>query len=193
MPVDRLPLELINAMAGVGTLLLLAATAFAGIVQLRHMRAGNELAAALAIERDFHTPELQAALRYVQDQLPARMEEPEYRAQLGLPGYVDQRSHPEMILCNWFNRTGALIRAGFLKEELFLDSFGRLVTYYWQLLAPVIGVLRRTRGPGQYAGFEFLAYRAQLRQTQRRVGRSPRGAPRIPVADPWLEEDTRRS
>jgi hypothetical protein len=96
-----------------------------------------------------------------------------------------------MIVCNWFNRTGTLVRSGFVKEELLLTSSGRLITYYWELLAPVIAVLRRTRGPSQYAGFEYLAYRAATR-AQRRTRRSRPSAQRLTIADPWLEEDARR-
>ena len=99
-------LAFINALAVIGALAILATTAIAGFVQLRHMRAGNELAAVLAIENDFRASDVQSALRYVQEQLPARIEEPAYRALLGAPGYIDPRSHPEMIVCNWFNRTG---------------------------------------------------------------------------------------
>lgn len=185
-------LDLINAVAGIGTLVLLAATVSAGIIQLRHMRAGNELAALLAIERDFQSPEVQDALRYVQAELPGRLERADYRAELGAPGYIDARRHPEMILCNWFDRTGALVRAGFIHEELFLDSFGRLVTYFWKLLVPLVAVLRRTRGPGQYASFEYLAARAAARTTGTRVRRYPRGAARLAVADPWLDDDGSR-
>jgi len=184
-------LAFVNALAVIGALAILATTAIAGFVQLRHMRAGNELAAVLAIENDFRASDVQSALRYVQEQLPARIEEPAYRALLGAPGYIDPRSHPEMIVCNWFNRTGTLVRSGFVKEELLLTSSGRLITYYWELLAPVIAVLRRTRGPSQYAGFEYLAYRAATR-AQRRTRRSRPSAQRLTIADPWLEEDARR-
>jgi hypothetical protein len=159
--------DALNAITAVGTLVLLAATASAGFLQLRHLRAGNDLAAAQAIERDFRSPEIQAAFSYVQGELAARMADPVYRAELAAPGYIDPRTHPEMLLCNWLNRTGTLIRAGLLKERLFLDAFGPLVIYYWALLVPVIAVLRRTRGADQYRGFEFLAYRAQLHEQRR--------------------------
>jgi hypothetical protein len=185
-------LELVNAIASLGTVVLLGATALAGIIQLRHLRAGNELGALLSIERDFRSPALQDALCDVQSRLAARIEDPEYRAQLSAAGYVDPGRHPEMLLCNWFNRTGALVRRGFVKEELFLDSFGRLVSYYWQLLGPVVALLRRSRGRGQYASFEYLAFRAAARQAVLEGRSYPRSAPRLPLADPWLDEDTRR-
>jgi hypothetical protein len=189
--VNLLSPALLNTLVSVLTVVLLAASGLAAFVQLRHMRAGNELAAVLAIERDFRRTELQAALRYVQNELPAKMEEVAYRSELGLPGYVDARTHPEMILCNWFDRTGALVRRGFVKEDLIFHSFGRLIAYYWDLLAPVVAVLRRTRGVGQYAGFEYLAYRARLRQSKRGNAYHPGRPAPAPIADPWLEEDRR--
>jgi hypothetical protein len=183
-------LALLNAVAGVGTLVLLAATAAAGLVQLRHMRASNELAALLEIERDFRSAELHTALRDVQRDLARKLEDPAYRARLGAPGYLDPRQHPEMTVCNWFDRAGALVRAGYVSERLFLTSFGRLVTYYWQVLEPAVAVLRRTRGSGQYANFEYLAYLIQARARTRGVAGTG-SAPRTAVADPWLEADRR--
>ena len=173
-------LEAVNAVAAFMTLVLLAITTIAALVQLRHLRASNELAAVLAIERDFRSPEIQAALVFAQRELAGRLEDPAYRRELGTPGYVDPRRHPEMLLCNWFNRTGALVRAGLVKEGLFLDSFARLVVYYWQVLGPVVAVFRRTRGDGQYAGFEYLAHRAGLHLA---APRSPRRAPQAPLPD----------
>lgn len=164
-------LALLNAVAGVGTLVLLAATAAAGLVQLRHMRASNELAALLELERDFRSPDLHAALRDVQRDLARHLQDPAYRARLGAPGYLDPRLHPEMTVCNWFDRAGAFVRAGYLSETLFFGSFGRLVTYYWNMLEPAIAVLRRTRGSSQYANFEYLAYRVMARIPTRRAAR----------------------
>jgi hypothetical protein len=177
-------LDALNAAAAFATVVLLGLTAIAAIIQLRHLRASNELAAVLAIERDFRSPEIQSALVYVQRELAQRMEDPAYRSGLTAPGYVDEFAHPELVLCNWFNRTGSLVRAGLLKEDLFLNSFGRLVVYYWQLLGPVVAVFRRTRGDGQYAAFEFLAYRAGVRLRARRSGRGP-ATPQAPLTNPW--------
>ena len=180
-------LAAVNAIASVVTLVIFGASVLAAIVQLRHLRAANELEAVLAVEHDFRSPELQAALNYVATRLPDRLRDEAYRLELSGRGYVDPGAHPEMALCNWFNRAGTLVQHGFIKEELFLDSFGRLVAYYWQQLGPVVALLRRSRGAGQYQGFEFLAYRAQVRG-RNHAARSSR-ARRAPLADPWLAVD----
>jgi hypothetical protein len=181
-------LETLNAIANVATLLLLTATAIAGIRQLRHLDAGNQLAATSAIEQDFRAADVQAALRYVQEQLATRMADSGYRRTLAAAGYIDPVEHPEMILCNWFNRVGALLYRGLVAEEPILELFGRLIVYYWELLKPTIAVLRRTRGPAQYAAFEYLADRAGawVADRSRRDGRRPT---RVPLPDPWLALD----
>jgi len=182
-------LDLINAIVAVATLAVLGATVFAAVSQLRHMRASNELEAVLAVEHEFRSRELQDALNYVQNHLPERLQDAAYRSELSSPGYIDMRRHPEMRLCNWFNAVGSLVQNGFLNEHVFLDAFGRLVGYYWEALGPVIALLRRVRGSGQYAGFEYLAYRARQRAQGNGRASYPRNARRLPIADQWLSSD----
>jgi len=181
-------LGLLTAISNMAALLILSAGAVAAITQLRYVRAGKELQALLAVEARFAHAELQAALLYVQNELPAQLARRDYRAALSARGYVDPRVHPEMLVCNWFDEMGMLIGAGFLREDVFFDSFGRLVEYYWRLSMPVVALLRRERGPRQYAGFESLAARAaRWRERPSARGQWAR-APRLAVIDPWAQE-----
>ena len=68
--------EAVAAAAQLGTLLVIGGSVIAALVQLRHVQAGNQLQALLSLERDFHAPDLQAALTYVQEHLPERLEDP---------------------------------------------------------------------------------------------------------------------
>jgi hypothetical protein len=80
-----------------------------------------------------------------------------------------------------------------LHEDVFFDSFGRLVEYYWRLLLPVVALLRSERGPRQCAAFESLAQRA-ARWRERRRARGHWGrAPRLAVVDPWAQADAARA
>jgi len=184
-------LELITTLCNVATLIILACGAIAAIVQLRHVRIGKELAALLAAEARFAEPDLQSALLYVQAELTAKLARPDYRSELAARGYIDPQRHPEMAVCNWFNEMGTLIVDGFLNENVFFDSFGALTHYYWRLLSPAIAVLRRQRGPEQYANFEFLAFRAGRWREGHRAGNYPAGLPRLPLTDPWRNVDGR--
>lgn len=172
-----------------GAFLVIALSAMVAIIQLRHVRTGNQLQSLLSVERDFHAPELQEALRYCQEELPARLRDPAYRAQLAAIGFIDIRRHPEMVACNWFNQVGTLVKYELVSEDAFLDLFGRLVDHYWRLLEPAIAVLRRLRGPSQYESFEYLAMRSQQWRRRHAQGLYPRNAPRMPVRDPWAEHD----
>lgn len=183
-------LELFSTIAAVGSFLVIGATAFAAFVQLRHLRSNNELQAFLAVERDFHSAELQRAFEFVQTHLQARMSDAAFRHELAALGFIDSQKHPEMEVCNWFDKVGMLVKAGFVHEEVFFAMFGRLVDYYWNALAPAIAVLRRKRGPMQYESFEYIAMRAKRWRAANPNGTYPARTPRALIVDGWLATDS---
>lgn len=182
--------ELLSTISEIGTFFVIAATAFAAFVQLRHLRSNNELQAFLAVERDFHSAELQCAFEFVQTHLQARMDDADFRRELAAIGFIDREKHPEMEVCNWFDKVGMLVKAGFVHEEVFFAMFGRLVDYYWNVLAPTIAVLRRKRGPMQYESFEYIAMRAKRWRGAHPNGTYPARTPRAALVDKWLATDS---
>jgi hypothetical protein len=189
-PAVGMTLAQISAYANLATLIVLVASAAAAVIQLRHVRTARELQAVLAIERRFAEPDIRAALVYVENELAAKLEQRAYRRELAARGFVDAVAHPEMILCNWFNEAGTLMVGGFLDEDVFFDSFGRLVEHYWRLLAPVVALLRRDRSADHYIHFERLAERAAAWRGRHPMGLYRRAAHRAAIVDPWLERDT---
>ena len=73
--------ELVNTFATLGTFVVIAATAIAAIVQLRHMRGSNQIEALNELREARETPEFQAALQFI-GELPAIMRDPVFRYQL---------------------------------------------------------------------------------------------------------------
>ena len=179
----------LSALAETGTLVVILASVVAGLVQLRHIRAGNQLQALLALEHDFRAPELQAALRYVQEELPQRLEDPAYRLELERIGFVDPAAHPEMTACNWLNEMGTLVKRGLVSEETFMDLFARLIAHCWRQVSPAVAIMRRTRGEAQYHDFEYLALRAAAWLKRNPQGMFPRAFSRAPLPDRWREVD----
>jgi hypothetical protein len=179
----------VSAWAEVGTDIIILASVAAGLVQLRHIRAGNQLQALLSLEHDFRAPELQAALTYVQEQLPQRLEDPAYRRELERIGFVDPETHPEMIACNWLNEMGTLLKRGLVSEDTFMDLFARLIVHCWRQVAPAIAIMRRTRGQAQYHDFEYIAMRASAWLGRHPHGMFPRSFIRDPLPDRWLASD----
>ncbi len=74
-----------------------------------------------------------------------------------------------------------------------MDLFSRLVVHYWEILAPVIAIMRRKRGDVQYANFEYVAILARAWLEEHPSGRFPKKVPRMTLKDPWLEADRART
>ncbi len=183
----------LSAFAETGTMIVILISVVAAVIQLRHIRAGNELEALLSLERNFRDPELQAALTYIQEQLPQRLEDPAYRRELERIGFVDPAAHPEMVACNWLNQMGTLLKRGLVPEDPFLDLFGRLIVHCWKQVSPAIAILRRLRGEAQYHDFEYLALRAAAWLELHPAGAFPRALARTPLADRWRDADRREA
>ena len=184
-----LPAETLGAWASVGTAVVIGASAFAALIQLRHMRAGNQLEALLALQRDFQRPDLQSALRYVQGQLAQKLEDPAYRRELEMTGFVDSSAHPELVVCNWFSEIGTLVKHGLVAEAPFMDLFARLIVHCWAHVASAVAIMRRTRGDFQYHAFEYLAVRAARWVDAHPHGSMPRSFQRESLPDRWREAD----
>ncbi len=186
-----LPVEVVGAWATVATACVIGASAVAALVQLRHMRAGNQLEALLAIQRDFQRQDLQAAIRYVQEPLAKKLEDFEYRKELEKTGFVDATVHPELVVCNWFNEIGTLVKHRLVAEEPFMDLFARLIVHCWAHVASAVAIMRRTRGDFQYHDFEFLAAHAARWVDAHPHGNMPRAFQRESLPDRWRETDLR--
>jgi hypothetical protein len=181
--------EWVSALSEAGTFIVICGSVVAALIQLRHIRTGNQLQALLSLEHDFRVPELQAALRYVQEELPKRLADPAYRRELETIGFIDPAAHPEMIACNWLNEMGTLVKRGLVSEDTFMDLFARLIAHCWRQIAPAIAIMRRTRGQAQYHDFEYLASRAAAWLEKNPQGMSPRSFTRLLLADRWVDED----
>ena len=190
MLLEALPIfDTINATAQVATLFVLLGTAVAAIAQIRHLRAGNELEALLQLAQELETERMQTALRFVRFELDEALERPAYRRDLAELGFVDSSVHPEMFACNWFDRVGSLVKLRLIDERTFLDLFARLTAYYWDHLAPVVALLRRERGVGQYENFEYLAALARAWKLHHPDGTYPKGTARLAIVDRFADRE----
>jgi hypothetical protein len=171
------------------TFVVVAGSAAVALVQLRHLRASNQLRALLALQNAFAEPQLQEALRDVQTDLPQRLDGRAYRDELARRGFVDLRRHPELRVCNFFDGLGAMLKCELVDEKGFLEMFARLAVWYWDRLVPVVALMRRNRTPTEYHNFEYLAIRAAAWARRHPVGEFPHGQARLSVEDPWAGAD----
>lgn len=166
-----------NAIVSTVTLLVVAATAFAALRQIRQLRAQNTLTGMLKILDDWRDPAFRALHHYSRIKLPDKMRDPAYLDELD-SSPIDRTKHPELDLCDWYEQVGTYLKHGLLDEELFMDIGAAACNGAWQALEPVVLRMRSTRGDTLYENFEYAVARGIL--FQRRIGSTyPRGTPRI--------------
>ncbi len=71
--------ELINSLATFGTFLVIAATAIAALVQLRHSRSSNHIVALNELRETMESAEFRAAQISAFRELPVRLQDPAFR------------------------------------------------------------------------------------------------------------------
>ncbi|HEY4441059.1 MAG TPA: hypothetical protein VGN14_11440 [Candidatus Elarobacter sp.] len=170
-------LGLWNAVVSTVTLIVIAATAFIGLRQVRHLRGQNSLTALLQVLEDWRDPQLTAWVAYVRNELPERLKDPAYLAEL--EGTVDRGRHPELNVCDWYEQLGSYVKFGLLDERTTLDVACGPVVHLWERIEPCIERMRLTRGPSLYENFEYLAVRAVLYSRAHPHGTYPATTPRF--------------
>ena len=115
--------ELVNTFATLGTFVVIAATAIAAIVQLRHMRGSNQIVALNEL-REARASEFQEALQFVAE-LPVIMRDPAFRYQLANRPAATGENGPLITkigrVGNYYEAVGILVKTGLVEKSLVLD------------------------------------------------------------------------
>lgn len=176
--------EEVSALSTFGTLLVIMVSAVAAAIQLRHMRAGNQINASLGLFDKWAGPEARKVQTYVfSDELTKKLEDPAYRASLmRIP--IDRIAHPEVAYLDFWESIGSLFKLRYTDERAFMESGGYMSIVAWNKLAPVVAIIRRKRGPSVYDNFEYIVSRAIIWE-RAHPDTFPKDAPRLPVTDPY--------
>ena len=186
-----MPFEVINTVAAVGTFLVIAATAIAAVVQLRHLRASNQLEGLLSALGRIEDDDFNAWLTETHARLPELMKDPAFRDQVQ-DGKVD-RNAPWLKLGNSYDAVGNLLKSRLLPEEAFLDNAAIRIIMAWEMVRPFTAVLRRNLGPGLWENFEYLYIRSKAFEARHPYGNYPPNERRDVLDDIYLEEDLARA
>ena len=181
-------LELVNTIASIGTLLVIAATAIAALAQLRHSRGSNQIIALTECREVLESDAFGAALRFVRRRLPDMMKDPATRARLVVRP-LDEDLRAIDIVGNFFESMGSFVKHDIIDEEIACDLWSGIVLTAWEPLVPVLAIYRRTQGPGVWENFEYLAAKATAFNARHTGGTYPKDQPRLPVEDVWKEAD----
>jgi len=170
--------EIWSAIFAGATFVVIAATAIAALIQLRHLRASNQLNTLLTLMRMWQAPDLQEHMGYVRGELQGKFKDPEFMAAYAA-GSLSRSEHRELLVGDFFEQVGSFMKLGLMDEESWLDVAGVQVYIMWQLLAPVIQAIRDVRGPTAFDNFEYGAVRAKLWSEKHPQGTYPSATPRM--------------
>ncbi len=179
--------EMLTAAAAIGTFVVIAASAAAALVQLRHMSSNNELLALRAAMESWDSDRVQDAVHFLRAEFVNKMQDESYRDELDTTGPVDRRSHPELYVCDFWDTLGVFVMHGLLREGAFLELGAEMVAMNWDSLWPAISIMRRKRGDAIFIAFEYLADRGRMWTERYPNGSAPRHWIRRQLADPWLK------
>ncbi len=154
-------LTAIGSIVSAGVLLVGGAIA---VYQLRETRRAAQFDATQRVvdrlfERDFNR-----ALRFVINDLPNRMRDPEYTTELERSrGWdVDPERHPELVVLGRLEETGIYLRHRLLLGDALLDFAAILVLQSWEHVRDVVELMRKShRNPSVWSNAEYLYERAK--------------------------------
>lgn len=180
----------LNTLVTVLTLAIIAATAAAGLIQLRHMRRANELQGLLTVLVRVEDMALQDWLMATQRLVKERMPDAEYRASI-VNGTYDRANNPWVQMANSYEWVGSLVRARLIPEEAVMDVYRGRVIRAWETMESIIAVRRRNGDNRVFENFEYLYMRAKTEQAALvgKVTPFPRNTPRAVLRDPWAADD----
>lgn len=188
-------LELLNTFGTLATVAIVAATAFAALIQLRHLRAGNQINAMLAIGEKFQSAQFTLALETMSTNMQASMDEPTFRdyivAMAGAspigdvePRYKETR-RAALLVGNTYEELGILIKNGIVDRELFLDRYCSVAIAGWRRLERFLAFIRELQhDPGIWENFEMIVVLSE-EYLHDHPSTYPAGLKRLKVANPW--------
>ena len=178
--------EVLNTFASLGTFAVIAATAIAALIQLRHLRASNLLMSMLSSIDDW--AHLQPERIFIRNELAAKLEEQSFRGAL-----TENRLTPEnaalYAVGNFFECHGILVKNGLLNAQIYLDQWGYVAKIFWEDMATAVALMRRKSGHDFYQNFEYLAVLSRRASQSHSRGTYPPSVERWTLIDKWLDVD----
>lgn len=181
-------LEAWSTIAAVGTVVVISATAILALIQLRHLRAGNQIAAILQLADVAESAPLLEARKFVREEIVGRLQDAEFRKSLSSQ-QVGTAARPLLVLGNFYERLGLFVKRGIIEEDLACDLWSAQAVGDWSKVEAAIALIRRTQGNSVWENFEYFVDVSEEWIKHHQTGAFPKHRPRRVVRDVWLEQD----
>lgn len=185
--------ELWNAIAAWGTFLVIAATAIAALIQLRHMRVGNQITILNELRETYETPHFQETLAFIYADLQELLEQPQFRYEVTHREVRSKENHMNIeranSVGNFYDILGLYIREGYVDKTIAVELWAKVVVSAWRALEPLKALYRRSGRMTGWENFEWLTVLSQDWLSTHRDGRYDKRYRRLTVVDKWQEAD----
>ena len=167
-------------MATVGTFVVIAASAWAALVQLRHLRRGYQITLLNGYNAEIASQDFRAAYQFVNQEFsPDALSADEIRALS--EGNFGGRFAPLRYVANLFEGMGACVAAGSLDKEIICNLYSVNLLNAWEAVSPVVTLIREVNNrPQVWENFEYLAGLSQEYIERNPEGAVPKNARRMP-------------
>jgi len=180
--------EWLTATGTLGTFVVIAASAVAALMQLRHMRGSNQIVALNEARETLESPYFQEAQRLVRDELPQRLADPAERKKLLTLGSLPPEYAQVRNLANFFEHEGVLVKSGIIDPAIACNLWRGVVLRNWKAIEPMVRNLRVKRdAPALWENFEYLAVLSKRFDDAHPEGAYPAGVERMPQSGLWPE------
>jgi hypothetical protein len=171
--------EWLTAIGTLGTFVVIAASAAAALMQLRHMRGGNQIVALTECREKLESDEFQDARRFISMEMPGLLADPEQLSRLENEAATPLEFRKAINVANFFESMGAFVRFGIIDRTIACSLWCGVVVSTWDALLPVIR-LRRKYTPAVWEYFEYLAAISKQFMDEN-PSTYPPGVPRMPL------------
>jgi hypothetical protein len=181
--------EWVTAIATAGTFVVIAASAIAALIQLRHMRGSNQIVALTECRETLESPEFRDAQRFVSFELPERLKDPNERAKIvALPFSGEYEAIG--TVANFFESMGLFVKTGIIDRHIACDFWAFVVLRNWNALLPVTTFIRvAVQTDALWENFEYMAMLSKT-YSERHPSSYPSKAPRMPMDESLLDTVT---
>ncbi|HEY8320994.1 MAG TPA: hypothetical protein VIG46_04275 [Candidatus Baltobacteraceae bacterium] len=185
--------EWVTALAALGTLLVVAGTAIAALVQLRHMRAANQITALMHCRETMEAAETRRTLGFIAHELPKRLADPAELQRIAVFPPVDPDYLAVATLGNLLESIGTLVKRGMIDKDITCDYWAAVISLAWKRTAPITFAARKAIGnDALWENFEYLATVAEDYHA-RHPSSYPPGARRMPPDTSMIDAMERKT
>jgi len=187
-------LELWNTLATFGTFAVIAATAISALVQLRHLRAGNQVNAMISIGNQFDDRTFRKALQLALPNINSAVDEEAFRSydlavgrRTQLPPVsqdVINLRRAALLVGNFYEELGILVKNGAIDKDLVLDRWSANTRGSWHRMARYVSWIRKAQDSiSIWENFEYLTVLSEDWLNEHPGGVYPQGVRRLKLPE----------